>query len=296
MAPRLLFLLPVLALGCKSIETPAPPPIVVTGVGFATPESVMHDPDSDVYLVSNINGSPLDADDNGFISVVTPKGTVLALKWIDGASDSVTLNAPKGMAVSGEYLYVADITVIRRFDRRTGAPRGEIPVAGATFLNDVAADEQGGIYFTDSGLRAGAGGFEPSGTDAVYLLRPDGSLDTLARGESLGRPNGVAVSGDSVWVVSFGSGEIYRVAGGARTDVRKLEKGSLDGLVVVNGEAFASSWEAAALYRGPVGGTLKRMLDSLPAPADIGHDLWRHRLLVPLFNANEIRIVRLAIQ
>jgi hypothetical protein len=32
--------------------------IVVKEVGFATPESVLYDPQTDQYLVSNINGSP----------------------------------------------------------------------------------------------------------------------------------------------------------------------------------------------------------------------------------------------
>lgn len=275
--------------------SPGRAPIVVRGVGLATPESFVHDAESDVYLVSNINGAPLDADDNGFISVVSPEGKLINLKWIDGTADSITLNAPKGMAVSDQYLYVADITTIRRFDRRTGAPRGEFPIPGATFLNDVAAGEDGGIYFTDTGLKAGAngGGFEPTGTDAVYRLWPNGSLDTLARGDSLGRPNGIAVTGDSVWVVGFGSGELYRVVNGGRTDVRKLPTGGLDGLVVANGEVFTSSWEGASLLRGPIGGPFTAMVKELPAPADIGHDLWRHRILIPLFNGNELRIIKL---
>jgi hypothetical protein len=293
-----LLLLPVLAMaaGCgKAGTSDRSLPIVVIKGGFATPESVLHDPQLDIYMVSNINGNPLEADDNGFISLVSTDGRILALKWIDGASDSVTLNAPKGMAVSEGSLYVADLTVIRRFDRKTGAPQGEVHVPGATFLNDVAAGEDGAIYFTDSGLKAGAEGFEPSGTDAVYRLWPNGTLDTLARGDSLGRPNGIALSGDSVWVVSFGSGELYRVVGGGRADVVKLPKGSLDGLVVVFGEVFASSWDGGSIIRGPIGGPLTEFQINLPAPADIGHDIWRNRILVPLFNANEVRILKLAL-
>jgi len=268
-------------------------PIVVSGVGFATPESVLHDAEQDVYFVSNINGSPLDADDNGFISVVSAAGDTLALKWIDGASPSVVLNAPKGMAVAGPYLFVADITALRRFDRRSGQALGEIPVPGATFLNDVVAAEDGTIYFTDSGLKAGAGGLEPSGTDAVYRINPDGVMDTLAMGRDLGNPNGVAASGDSVWVVS-GSGEMYRIVNGKKAGTRKLPNGSLDGLVVFGGEAFMSSWDAKGIYRGKIDGPSRLMLGNLEAPADIGHDLWRNRLLIPLFNANELRIVPLA--
>lgn len=266
----------------------------IKDAGFSTPESVLHDPDSDLYFVANINGNPGAADDNGFISVLSPEGKVLRPKWIDGAADSVTLNAPKGMTVVGDRLYVMDINTVRWFDRRTGAPRGSFEVPGATFLNDVAASVDGSVYFTDSGLKAGASGLEPSGTDAVYRLSYDGVLDTLMRGESLGHPNGIAVTGDSVWVVGYGSGEMYRLEKGARVDVVKLPKGGLDGLVVFAGDAFVSSWEAEAVYRGKLGGPFQEAITGLPAPADIGHDLWRNRILVPLFNANEVRVYPLA--
>jgi len=287
-----------LAAGCREAKRPvdalrAADPIMVRNAGFATPESVYHDPLTDVYLISNINGSPLAVDDNGFISVLSANGRDLTLKGIDGAADSVTLNAPKGMAAIGEFFYVTDINTIRRFDRRTGAPRGDIPIPGATFLNDMVAGDDGSLYFTDSGLKAGPEGLVPSGTDAVYRLTPAGTLDTLARGDELGRPNGIALSGDSVWVVGYASGELYRVAGGHKTDVVKLPKGGLDGLVIFSGEAFVSSWDGQAIFRGKLGGTLEVMLTGLPAPADIGHDLWRNRLLIPLFNDNEVRIVPL---
>src|SRR5688572_4434899 len=73
-------------IACRARETPqaeapaatAPPtpdpaaPVVVAGAGFATPESVLYDAESDVYLVSNVNGGPTAADGNGFISRVDP--------------------------------------------------------------------------------------------------------------------------------------------------------------------------------------------------------------------------------
>lgn len=268
-------------------------PIVLRDRGFATPESVLHDPLTDMVFVSNINGSPLAADDNGFISLVTPQGELIALKAIDGAADSITLNAPKGMAVAGDFLYVADLTTLRRFDRRTLGPRGEIAIPGASFLNDVAAGADGSIYVTDSGLKAGPDGMIPSGTDAVYRLTAAGKLDTLARGEDLGRPNGIAVSGDSVWVVSFGSGELYRIAAGRKTDVVKLPKGGLDGLILLNGDAIVSSWDGQSLFRGRLGGPFEPILSPVRSPADIGFDGDRYRLLIPLFEKNEVWIVTL---
>jgi sugar lactone lactonase YvrE len=272
---------------------PAAEPLVVREAGLATPESILHDPLSDVYFISNINGGPTDQDDNGFISAMSPTGEMIALKWADGATDSVTLHAPKGMIAAGDFLYVTDITTIRRFDRQTGGPRGETPIPGATFLNDLYATGDGTLYFTDSGFKMGAAGLEPSGTDAVYRLGLDGKLDTLARGEMLGHPNGIVVTGDSVWVVSFGTGELYRVVNGQKADVVKLPKGQLDGVLAVNNELLISSWEGSTVYRG-VPPRFTELLQGVEAPADIGHDAFRHRLLVPLFNANEIRIVPLA--
>ena len=63
----------------------------------------------------------------------------------------MTLNAPKGMALRGDTLFVADIDILRMFNRRTGAPLGGVDVAerGATFLNDVAVGPDGSLYITD---------------------------------------------------------------------------------------------------------------------------------------------------
>ena len=106
--------------------------------GLATPESVLYDADGDRYLVSNINGKPYEKDGNGFISVLSPEGQVTTLKWIEGGKNKVKLDAPKGMAIAKGVLYVADITVVRTFDAKTGAPKGDIAIPGASFLNDIA--------------------------------------------------------------------------------------------------------------------------------------------------------------
>lgn len=96
-------------------------PIVVEG-GLMTPESALHDPAADVYLVFDIDGNPSARDGNGFISRVAPDGSIRELKWIDGAREGVTLNAPKGMALRGNTLLVADLDAIRLFDRASGKP------------------------------------------------------------------------------------------------------------------------------------------------------------------------------
>ena len=264
-----------------------PPPITVSG--FQTPESVLYDAAGDVYLVSNINGNPTGTDDNGFISRVAPDGRILTLKWIDGASAAVTLNAPKGLAISGDTLFVTDITAIRMFDRRTGAPKGSVNVPGSTFLNDAAAGADGTIYVTDSGLKPD---FSPSGTDAVYRLR-NGQLSTVAKGPQLKGPNGVAVlpNGRLVVVTFSATGEMYELtADGQQAQVQQLPQGQLDGVVVLPGQVLlVSSWAASAVYR-VTGSHAEVLVSNVQSPADIGYDSRRERLLIPLFQQNRVVI------
>jgi len=140
-------------------------------------------------------------DNNGFISRVSPDGHVLALKFIEGGKNGATLNAPKGMGIHGDTLFVADIDAIRMFSRTTGAALGSKTVPGATFLNDLDVGPDGAVYFSDSGLKPD---FSSSGTDAVYRMDRTG-LHKLAHGTDLARPNGVLADSAGVTVVAFGA-------------------------------------------------------------------------------------------
>ncbi len=258
--------------------------------GFQTPESVLYDPDQDLYFVSNINGQPVAADDNGYISRVNAESLQIEAKWIDGSKADVTLNAPKGMAIAGDDLVVADLTVVRKFDRRTGEPKGEIAIPGSTFVNDLASDGAA-VYVSDSGLKAGAGGnFEPTSTDAIWKIVNDKPQKIASSPGALKRPNGVEVVDGKVWVVSFGGNELYRIENGKKVVVNTLPKGTLDGLVhLTDGSFVVSSWEGKAIYRGK-DNSFQTAIDNIDSPADIGYDTKRHRLLVPHFMENVVSI------
>jgi hypothetical protein len=267
------------------------PVVTYKDIGLSTPESVLYDDTNDVYLVSNINGKPLDADGNGFISKLSPEGGGATLKWIEGGKNKVTLNAPKGMGFMGDLLYVADLDTVRMFDRKTGAPAGEVKVPGAVFLNDIAVTTDGRVLVSDTGMKASAKGFEPAGTDAVYSIDKAKKLTTIAKAAELGAPNGLLPMGDKTWVVTFGSGELYSLdAKGKKGDAQKLPKGSLDGILPLpNGDLLISSWEANAVYRGKPGHDFTLVIENVKSPADIGYDAKRSRVLVPLFESNEVQ-------
>src|SRR5258706_9072200 len=108
-------------------KSAAPTPVVRYADGFATPESVLYDEAEDRYLVSNINGKPPEADNNGYISELSPDGKVVKAKFIAGGIDKVKLDAPKGTGIAGGGLYGSDINVGRKFDLKTRAPKGRNP-------------------------------------------------------------------------------------------------------------------------------------------------------------------------
>lgn len=278
---------------CGGGDSAAPPKVgaVPSTAGLRQPESVLHDSVADVYLVSSVDGMPLEKDGNGFISRVSPDGRMLQARWIAGGQGGVTLHAPKGSGIRGDTLYVADIDVVRRFHRTTGAPLGEIAVPGATFLNDVAVGADGSVYVTDTGLRMGAGRMQASGTDAVYRILPGGRIQAMARGAELGSPNGLVVDADGgVTVAAMTASEVYRVApDGSRTPLRAPRRGQLDGVVRTRGGALlVSDWKRSAAYLIQADADPVMAVRNLPSPADIGYDAKRDRLLVPLMTMNRI--------
>lgn len=272
-------------------EEVEPDTVRVTDVGLSTPEAVVYDAENDLYLVSNIDGSPTEADGKAFISRIRPDGTVESLRWIDSATEGTTLNAPKGMAIAANTLYVADIDSVRLFDRTSGAPTGDIKVKGATFLNGVSVGPDGVVYVTDTGVKAGKNGFKPSGADAVYRVQGEKAVK-LIKNKKLGGPNGVVVDGEHLWTVTFGSGALIKIdRKGKQIREISLPKGRLDGIVKVDGTLLISSWEAKAIYKVSVA-DLERtdqaprfevLLSNLNAPASIGFDTKRRRVLIPLF-------------
>lgn len=261
--------------------------VSVADEGLRTPESVLHDPEADVYLVSNINGEPLGRDDNGFISRVSPDGSVEQLKWVDGEADEVTLHAPKGMALKGDTLFVADIDTVRAFHRSSGEPLGAIGIPGADFLNDLTVGEEA-VYVSDTGVDAS---FSATGNAAIYRIG-GGGIERVAAGDELSGPNGIFVVGEDLWVVSFGSDEVRRIPlgeGGTGEVVATLPGGQLDGLVVLHdGAMLVSSWETSTVYWVGPDREARAIAEGVPSPADIGYDNQRRRVLIPLFTEDRL--------
>ncbi len=258
--------------------------------GFEGPESVRYDPDLDVWYVSNVNGTPVAKDGNGYLSRLKSDGTVDSLKWIVSGANGVTLDAPKGLALQGDTLWVADITNVRGFNRRTGAPVASIAVKGSKFLNDIAVGPDA-LYLTDSGFEGGAKGLEHTGPDRIYRIGPDRRVSVALQSDSLTGPNGIAwdAAGNRFIVVPFAGNVVRAWSPGSKATVALgTAKGQLDGVELLGGNRLLlTSWTDSSLFVFE-NGTTTPVANGLPSPADIGVDLKRQRVAVPLLLENRV--------
>jgi hypothetical protein len=262
---------------------------VATVAGFQTPESVKWDSAQDVYFVSNINGAPNAKDGNGYISRVSPDGAVTDSAFIKG------LNAPKGLALVGDTLWVTDIDAVKSFNARTGAPLMTIRVPGAVFLNDIAAAPDGSLYVTDTAVRFGASGAEHVGTDQIFRIGPGVQVSAALKTDALGRPNGIAwdAANQRFIVVPFGSGSLFAwKVGDAAPSVIGTGPGQFDGVEIAAGAIWVSSWTDSSVYRY-VDGEGTNLIKGVPSPADIGYDAKRNRVLIPIFTGNRVEVWQL---
>ncbi len=295
------FLFPCLLLclslpGCDSrpsVDT-GPPAQVSSGhemmtvedVGFQTPASVLYDEALDIYYVSNVDGGLLDRDGNGFISRLRPNGNLIGLRWIEGGKAGVELNAPKGMAILGDTLFVADIDCIRIFNRRSGDPMGSVCPEGASDLHDLAVQRRGPLYATD---RSGV----------LFAVEGDGTYSEVLRGEGLGEPTGIVASTRGVFVAGYQNRSISQLWPEELKAFVRGRNWKLDGLVFTEDGSLAfSNWADSTILfiqasKGGSRGNIFTLVRDVPTPGDIGYDSKRDRLLVPVEEQNKVLFVDL---
>jgi sugar lactone lactonase YvrE len=263
--------------------------IVLTVDSLETPEAARFDPQLGVYFVANINGNPVGKDGNGFISRLTRDGKVDSLKFIAGGRGGAVLNAPKGMAIKGDTLWVADIDVARAFDKRTGKPITSVSIPDARFLNDAVVGPDGAIYLTDSG------GDKAPGTNRVFRIENRKATAALTFADDPG-PNGITwdSAGSRFVIVSFGAKSIFRWApGDTAASVITDGPGRMDGVEPLgDGRLLITSWADSSLFLLDAD-RISKVLGGLPGPADIGLDRERGRVAVPLLTENRLEFVDL---
>ncbi|NQZ54498.1 MAG: SMP-30/gluconolactonase/LRE family protein [Piscirickettsiaceae bacterium] len=255
----LLMLLPTLTLAATPILLPAWKSDTV----FEQPESVVYDSKRQLLYVSNVNGNPNDVDGNGYISQLSLDGDVIELHWLEG------LNAPKGMILVGDTLYVADINELIEIDIKNNKINQRYLAPNAKFLNDVTADSAGNVYVSDML------------TNTIHCLC-SGDFSIWLQDDQLEAPNGLLVEGNHLIVGSWGNmtdGFSTAIAGHLKTiDLAskhinslgdKTPAGNLDGVEADgNGNYYVTDWMIGKLLHITPSGISTTLLSLEQGSAD----------------------------
>jgi sugar lactone lactonase YvrE len=269
-------------------------PVGVTQ-GLQRPEAVRYDPDQDVFFIANINGHPARKDNNGWIGRVSAEQPGSATVFVAGGQDGVFLHAPKGMAIQGDTLWVADIDILRGFDKHTGKFIAAVGFwsKGVRLLNDVVVGGDGALYITDTGVSFDAAGEMTTGGDRVYRLAGR-TMTEEVNGESLAQPNGIAYdSANTRFILApFAGKDLQTWRPGALPARFATGPGMYDGVEIVNGRVYVSSWADSAVHVVE-NGVLRPLIRNVPSPADFGVDTKRNVLAVPRLNDGRVEYYKL---
>jgi hypothetical protein len=236
------------------------------------PESVL--PQKNVMYVSLIDGAPWGADGKGGVAKISRQGKSLDLNWITG------LNAPNGLAIKGDWLYVADLDELVVISISKNKVDHKIKINGAAGLNDVTVDKNGVVYVSD--------------TQKACVFRVEHDVATLYL-ENLKGANGLKSVGDKLYILT-GDGMYVTDAGKKLTKICTLEHGG-DGIEPIgNGDFIVTAWEGYIYYVHTAAKTKDLLLDTHTTQkrtADIGYDPVSRTVYVPTFLAKSVTAYKL---
>lgn len=262
------------------------------------PESVKYDAEQDVLFISNMVGFGSDKDSNGYIVEASANDLSTARVFATSGKAGVVLDAPKGMTIHGDTLWICDIDVMRAIDRRTGVSLANLDLKplGALLLNDVTIGGDGAMYITDTGILMTPKGVVYKGADKIFRVA-DGKASVIAKGAGLMRPNGITWDNEAkrLVIVTFDPfrSQIYSLSPTGERRLLARGNGKFDGVEPVGGGRYlVASWNDSSV-RLMGNGENRRVADKQMSPADIGLDTRRNRLAIPVGPLNQVQLWQL---
>ena len=252
---------------------------------FHFSESCTFDPNKNLILAMNAGNRGDTGEDDGYVSLINPDGSVHTPKWIGATRDGLELHDPLGSAISSGVLYTVDSGHVRQFDLQSGRPLRSVPVPGSTLLNGIAVADDGTVYASNT---------RPVGQ--IWKVTADGEASLFADGAPLQAPNGVAIDQEgNVVVVNVGDNAVitYDRSGEVIQTEHSVEGGN-DGVVVTaDGTKYVSSVRYGSVSRIRPGQDAEIVASGIPSAASMCYDSTQNQLVIPLNSNYALAFVRL---
>jgi hypothetical protein len=262
-------------------------------------ESCSYDETRNLIVAINRGVDQKALPNDGFVSLINHDGSVHTPLWIGATRDGLVLNQPFGSDIHGGKLYVADrdggtadgapsVSVIRMFDMQTGAPAGEIRVAGSPGFNDIEVVRDGTIYASQTG--------GPDVPQRIYKVTANAEASVLIEGAPLAQPNGVAIDNDgNLVVVNIGDAAVLTFSPqGKLLKTEQAAQSGNDGIVIVpDGTKYVSSVRLGGVSRIRPGKPADLIATGIPSAASMCYDSQAKQLVIPLNPNNALAFIKL---
>lgn len=249
---------------------------------FRFAESCTYDPDRNLILAMNAGVAQDMQENDGYVSLINPDGTVHTAKWIGESRTGLTLNHPLGSAIQNGILYVADIDHVRQFDLQTGTPLAvhSLQELGANVLNGIAVADDGTVYVSNT-----------RDPQRIYRISASGDASVFVEGAPLAAPNGVAMDTDgNIVVVNVNDNAVLTFSpAGELIHTEHAVEGGNDGIVITaDGTKYVSSVRFGSISRIRPGQDAEIIAHGIPSAASICYDSVQHQLVIPMNNNNAL--------
>ena len=215
---------------------------------------------------------------------------MLKKKWVTG------LDAPKGLAIVKDHLFVADINKIWKISLIDKSKKF-FKIYRPGFLNDLVADKSGNIYASDM--------FK----NIIYRLK-DNKIELWKKSDMLFSPNGLLIDKENLIIACWGKrtegfkteipGYLVKLNLKNRTITKFFSTrpiGNLDGIVFNKGRVedsyfergyFVTDWIKGKLFSVNNKGIARVILDINKGSADLEIIMHKNVIVIPMMLDNSI--------